>query len=376
MGIELMVISMFSILSVLLTIVAWNINDLNSEGVIYGIRVPRSYREHEEILKIIQNFRKNIIILNTLTFILFLVVFNFWSRVFILMIFIFLLTIIQIGCYMLSNKKMLSLKYELKWNEMSSSNKVFVEIGKKKEVEKPYYIYIFGIALGIAIIGIVILLFKFSSLPDLVPVHFSNGAPDRYADITTLAGKLEVFMIPLLNLLLVVGMFIYTKKYNQKMNTGRLNGGLISEIRGRRQVSKNVMQSLNAFTSLIVSSLMLFGELNMFGIVEYNNSLEKGLGIIALIIVAFPILFMVFANKLKIKKIKANKEDEEIYVDDDKYYIGGIFYYNKKDRNVMIVRRMGMGYDLNYATTIGKVIGAGNLLLIIGVTLLTLFMEV
>lgn len=56
-------------------------------------------------------------------------------------------------------------------------------------------------------------------------------------------------------------------------------------------------------------------------------------------------------NKLKTQD---NIDEKEIYRDDDDYYIMGLFYYNEKDPCKMVEKRMGIGYDFNYAHALGK----------------------
>jgi len=44
------------------------------------------------------------------------------------------------------------------------------------------------------------------------------------------------------------------------------------------------------------------------------------------------------------------------YVDDDRYWLFGMFYYNENDRHLMVNNRIGIGMTINLAKLIGKVI--------------------
>ena len=49
---------------------------------------------------------------------------------------------------------------------------------------------------------------------------------------------------------------------------------------------------------------------------------------------------------------------EDIYADDDDAWLGGIVYYNKKDKRTMVTKRIGIGTTTNLATPAGKFLDA------------------
>ncbi len=51
-----------------------------------------------------------------------------------------------------------------------------------------------------------------------------------------------------------------------------------------------------------------------------------------------------------------DKTDEELFTDDDKYWIGGIIYYNPNDKRSMVETRVGTGTTTNMARPLGKVL--------------------
>ena len=69
------------------------------------------------------------------------------------------------------------------------------------------------------------------------------------------------------------------------------------------------------------------------------------------------------------RKIEARYRTETtIVTDDDDNWIGGMFYYNKKDRRLMVPKRFGVGGTMNIAHPAGKVLCA----FVVGVLLFTL----
>lgn len=56
--------------------------------------------------------------------------------------------------------------------------------------------------------------------------------------------------------------------------------------------------------------------------------------------------------------------------DDDRYWLGGILYYNPDDPDWLVPKRYGLGRTLNLGHPIGKLIMVGLLLLAVALTLL------
>lgn len=368
---------LFVFVSAVLLFSSYFVNEFNSEGVIFGVRVPTKYREDEKIKKVMVNYRRNNTVLVLIVLALFLVVFTFFKNIGVFTLGILLVAFSNGFSYAVANKEMKKVKSELNWASIVASNKVFVEIGGKKEKEGKGYIFMFMIAIFISLVAFIIAVVRFDDLPNLVPVHFSNGVVDRYADITTTAGKFEYYMLAFLGLGLNILMFVSTIFYMKKMNTGRLNGGSLFLIKGRRNLSKNVMGNLMGITSLMITAMISLGVMLTTGVINYDMNVEKIMMYPTILIIAGPLLYVVYAQRKENKRLLTeDKGGEEYYVDDDDNYLFGIFYYNKKDPSVIVIRRMGMGYDFNYATITGKIFAVVMSLILIGTIIITFFVNV
>ncbi len=67
------------------------------------------------------------------------------------------------------------------------------------------------------------------------------------------------------------------------------------------------------------------------------------------------------------RKIDALYQKEtEIVEDDDEYWIGGMIYYNPKDKRLNVEKRMGVGGTVNMAHPVGKLVSVALVLCIIG----------
>ena len=60
------------------------------------------------------------------------------------------------------------------------------------------------------------------------------------------------------------------------------------------------------------------------------------------------------------------KKETDIEVDDDDYWIYGMFYYNPNDKRINVEKRNGFGTTVNFGTVVGKIVLFGLGLTIIG----------
>ena len=84
-----------------------------------------------------------------------------------------------------------------------------------------------------------------------------------------------------------------------------------------------------------------------------------GMTIILVGAIIYGVVIMAVAIQLvkKILDINHKYQDKRMVedgVDDDRYWPYGLFYYNKKDKHLMVENRMGTGTALNMATGVGK----------------------
>lgn len=76
-------------------------------------------------------------------------------------------------------------------------------------------------------------------------------------------------------------------------------------------------------------------------------------GCMILTVVLLLLMLLAWKRIIRIDKIYADRKDLLPEKDDDDNWIGGILYYNKKDRHVMVNKRVGIGTTVNMATPVG-----------------------
>ena len=102
---------------------------------------------------------------------------------------------------------------------------------------------------------------------------------------------------------------------------------------------------------------MLYSTLCILKLTEFTQIMNYIFMIITGIMVVCPSLYWIYRiKKVKIISSEMSQNEEEIYRDDDKYYIGGMFYFNPSDPSNIVTKRMGNGLDFNYAHILGRTI--------------------
>lgn len=349
---QIILLFLVLIITMLILWQSYRINDFNVEGLIFGVRVPEKYRRESRVISIIKNYNKRVLTLTAICFILFICAFYFIQKVYIIIVYSYLLAFINLySCY-LANKKLKIVKKNIGW-EKKSENKVYVQIGKGN-TSRNLNLMLFYVAVAIAVLGFLITISRLSSLPKMVPVHFGINGPDNWVDSTTFTGKLQVVMLPLVSMICVFSMFFSAKIQAKKDNT-RFNGGTLSSLILKKSFLNKSMTQMLGIISIGVSLMILYGVLLVVGIMKFNDVSNFIFIVITIGVIFFPMTYLIYSTK-KANQLKSDSisDEKEIYNDDDINYIGGIFYHNPNDPANIVPKRIGYGLDFNYAHILGK----------------------
>lgn len=94
--------------------------------------------------------------------------------------------------------------------------------------------------------------------------------------------------------------------------------------------------------------------------------------IFGLLIVAGIFLFLPGRRPQARGRAPADGNPSAVYRDDERYWLGGIIYFNRDDADLFIPKRYGWGWTVNFAHPGGKLILAVMLLMILMPVLLPL----
>lgn len=351
--------------SIVLFFSTYLVNRFSNNGIIFGVRVPKEYEKDKDIINLEKEYKKNylifilplIIIINLLVFLS--------SKIWVFLLLIFALIIVTNIPIFIYWKKTIKLKEEKGWKSLGK-NVVLVDttIRKPKVREDDVVIKTktFMSLLVIPLITVIATLIAYKNVPSPFPIHYNaEGIADSFVNKEGFKGFFYLVLFPVL---IQVGMIIFlalTNKYaiNSKVD---INSGTLEGIKKQRKVFKKV-NSIMLFVITLEITLML-SYIQFCTIYSWNINL---INIVALpILIITIIIFLVIGYKIGQggKNIRLNKEENEVYRDDDKNWILGNFYYNKNDPSIFIEKRIGMGWEINLGNPIGLILTILPLILV------------
>lgn len=354
-----LIVNIIILLSIFMA--CYYVNDLKGQGkLLFGIRLPKDYSNDSRILTLKNKYKINFSLGSISLFVLSYIFLGNINLDLAMVTSIIGILIVSIIFYYIGYKKLLNIKNNENWNKLSSK-KVYISIESTKNAQyiSPYWSII---PLIMGIISLILTLLLINKLPNEVPLHFGLNGVDRFAMGSKLSTKLQVLILPLLNLFITFMTFFSVKNHVKKPE--KLNGGSISEAKNNMLKEKKNTSILALLTNFIVSAILLYTNLAVIGLTKMNFYSLIFIVLLPILIILISIPLFVHNNNINANKLNENEKD--IYIDDDSFYkFGGLFYYNKNNPSTFVPKRMGIGYTINCASTGGKLFWLCIILLII-----------
>lgn len=261
---------------------------------------------------------------------------------------------ISTGYYFMMHLRMKKLKEEQGW----MSGKKEVRIVDLKFQEKlqliPRVIFIIPM---IVTVGLIVYTFmKYPEMPDMIPTHWGpTGKADAFSD----KSYFSVIALPLI-LLVMQGMFLM-------MSEGmKFSGARINPVNKRTSLAQQL--AFRKYTSWLALFMSIGITLMMgyFHLQTIHPEITSGW-----IMWALPLTFLVvtFAvtgiyavkvgqsgSRLKMKEDSPILKDKIAAVEDDRYWKGGMFYVNTDDPSILVEKRFGVGWTLNFGRPLSWIV--------------------
>lgn len=257
----------------------------------------------------------------------------------------FSILFIGLGYYFMMHVRVKSLKEAQGWTTGKKEVRV-VDLQFQEKLQLiPRIVFIIPM---IITVGLIIYTFmKYAQMPDMIPTHWGpSGQPDAFSKKT----YFSVVSLPLI-LLVMQGMFLM-------MSEGmKFSGAKINPANKKTSVAQQLaFRKYSSWFALFITITMTL----MMGYFHLQT-IHPEIGS-AWVMFALPLVFLVLTflavgiyivkvgqsgSRLKIEEESPNLEDK-IAVDDDKYWKGGIIYINRDDPSILVEKRFGVGWTLNF----------------------------
>lgn len=329
--------------------------------VVFGVTVPVTEVRNPQLLR----YKVMYTLLSSSISVVILAAFLFsptrTNTVLLALLLPFIILFISMALFFFFQSKVTRLKRANRW--FKDQKQVHVtELNIRSQDEMlPLSIYIIPMLITFGLIAFTFV--NFGAFPDPIPTHWGpDGQPDAWTDRT----YLSVLILPIIALCLNV-MFIgineLTKRSGIKLSAGNIPASKARQLKLRKYTSW-----LLFFVSVSTTILFTF--------LQYTTLNPERLD--GLVTIFAPLAFSAFVTIAAIAlavKVGMNDSDLDsdvivvtdkttVNIDDDRYWKGGLVYFNPEDPSIFVEKRFGVGFTLNFAQPLGYVVLIAPLLLI------------
>jgi uncharacterized membrane protein len=232
---------------------------------------------------------------------------------------------------------------------------------------------VFGVCLFAGIATVVYATVTYEAMPDRVPTHFgASGEADAWSDKSVAS----VMLVPSLNLVVcpfIALMALLTARAKLSVRGG--SGGRSIEA---QKAFRAAIANLLSGTALFTCALMTLVSVQAIRVgLSQTRSLGTGLwwitGAMLLFVVAS--LIRILAKYGQGGALLEEGSAEAPLTDglaDNTHWVWGVFYVNKEDSSILVEKRFGIGYTINFGNWQAVALLGTFLVIILGLTVLGL----
>lgn len=322
------------------------------EGIFFGVRIPYGFKELKEFKELEREYKRNYAISMLIPTIALILIFFFAGMNAIIksvLLYTYLIPAAMFLNYYKIYKKVLSIKKKSNWFE-GKTQVVTVSLKRREDIKNYPSKLWFVIPAILIVFNIVITILRFPYLPDKLPLHYDiNGQVNRWGD-KSFSHFIAIFLVQ-------VGLFALLYLIYRLILKGKLS---ISPINPEKSQETNELIKIISAKHIIILAIVqqfifVLTNLNMLLILNLNlmTSLIVALTLLTFLVI---VLFAIKIYNLIKHPLKNNLDDEIIERDDDEFWKMGLFYYNPDDPSLFVEKRIGIGWDFNYAHPVGKAV--------------------
>lgn len=320
--------------------------------ITFGVTIPEQYIHDERL----SAYKRKYTVLSSISSLLLILIFCFWILwrspaedvlIFISTVIEFGIIFISLALYFYFHGKTKAYKTEMQWTEQLKQVGVVDLSARSEDSLPPWYIYLFPMIITLGLMGYTI--FQYNLLPDEIPTHWGpTGEPDAFTE------KSPFSAIQLLLFLLLLQLMFLGIQFGMKSSGIKLSTTNLAASKNRQFILRRLSSWFSFFTVLLITMLFSFFQITIIHPGLFSNS-------ILTIIIPFGTMILILAGTviLVLKVGRSDKssqvlvEDPIMDVDEDRYWKGGLFYFNKNDPSIFVEKRFGVGWTINLANPIG-----------------------
>ena len=329
--------------------------------IVFGVTIPTSQIKHATV----NQTKKTYSVAMAIIWLLMIVSYSIWGLsinqngelqivvgVFTMLLFI----LISLLFYTYFHRKLQVEKQQKQWG--ADLTEVKIASTNKQDDMLPLS-YFWSLAL-VSVILIIYTYYQYPLLPQQVPTHWG---PSGEADAFTEKNYFSVISLPLIMLvtqILFATISEGTKRSGVKISALNMQKSAYNQGKKRQYTSRFLF--LTAFLITLLFSFLLLTTIHHAAIGK-NFMLAIFIGFIVLTFMGSTIFSIKF-SKLNKEIAPSNMSNGLTDLDDDRYWKGGLVYFNKEDPSLFVEKRFGIGWTINFARPTGYIILFGPILII------------
>lgn len=355
-------VALSATLSALLLGIALALPAINSPTVPFGVRVPAERADDPTVVRETRVYRWRVLVGGIVAAGVGAVIYLVTAKPVLLPLSVLVLVGVWYGCFFLAHHEIRAAKAAGNWYEGLRQG-IAVDIRLRTDPPRFPWLWL-APPLIITVVTAVVGLVSYPSMPEILVVHYNaNGVPNRVAAKSVgTAFSLVFVQIGVTALLVGIAAAIF-RSSRPDIDPARPVGSA----RWHRQYMSLGAKALLGLVAMI--------DLGMLGacLLMWTGTVTS----LAPVVVVLPILTAVVVAVIVLATNNRERGVAEegtglIHRDDDKYWRGGLIYINREDRSLLVPRRFGLGWALNFGNPKAAVLLVG-LLAVIGVAIVLRF---
>lgn len=343
-----------SVLSVLVLVLALALPSINKPTVPFGVRVPAQRADDPTVVRQTRIYRWRVLGSGVLAAVVCAVVYGVTGVTVLLPLSVLVLVGLWYGCYVMANHAIRAAKAAGNWYEGLRQG-IAVDTGLRTDPPRfpwPWLAPALIVTLATVVIGVI----RYPSMPAVLAVHYgARGVPDRMA-VKSVGTAFSLVFVQIGVTALLAGIAAgITFRSRADIDPAHP----VSSARWHRRYVSLGTRALLGLAAMIDLGMLGSSLLMWTGTVTSWAPLVVVVPILAAVVVAVVVL-----ARNNRERDEGEKDTGLTHRDDDTYWKGGLFYVNRDDPALLVARRFGLGWTLNFGNPRTAMLLVGVLALI------------
>lgn len=342
-----------SALSALVLVLALVLPSISSPTVPFGVRVPAQRADDPTVVRQTRVYRRRVLVSGIVAAGVGVGIYGVTGETLLLPLSVLVLVGAWYGCFFLAHHEVRAAKAAGGWYEGLRQG---IAVDTELRTDPPRFPWLWlAPALIVTVATVVIGVLSYPSMPEVLAVHYgAKGVPNRLA-VKSVGTAFSLVFVQIGLTALLAGIAAAIVRSRADIDPAHPVGSA----RWHRQYMSLGAKALLGLVAMIDVGMLGSSLLMWTGTVTAWAPLVVALPILAAVVVAVVVL-----ARNNRDRNEGEQDTGLTHRDDDKHWRGGLFYINRDDHALVVPRRFGLGWTLNFGNPRAAMLLAGVVALI------------